>query len=172
MRDKFYYIPLLKTLAQLLQIPCLRKELIKPNNSNEYLLCDLCIYKNHDFFKSNPHGLQVVAFYDEVETCNPLDSSAKKFKLGCVFFTLTNISPSLRSSLKSIFLAIVAKSTTIKKHIDSIPKPFINDLKKLYNEGVSVRFAGKNEVWKGALLAFLGDNLASHELGGFKESFS
>ena len=27
-------------------------------------------------------------------------------------------------------------------------------------------------MWKGALLAFLADNLAAHELGGFKESFS
>ena len=30
----------------------------------------------------------------------------------------------------------------------------------------------KDEIWKGALLAFLADNLAAHELGGFKESFS
>ena len=36
----------------------------------------------------------------------------------------------------------------------------------------SVEFAGKNEVWKGTLVAFIADNLAAHEVGGFKESFS
>lgn len=28
------------------------------------------------------------------------------------------------------------------------------------------------EVWRGALVCFLADNLAAHKLGGFKESFS
>ena len=27
-------------------------------------------------------------------------------------------------------------------------------------------------MWRGALIAFLADNLAAHEIGGFKESFS
>ena len=33
-----------------------------------------------------------------------------------------------------------------------------------------MQFAGKDELWRSALLAFFADNLA-HELGGFKESF-
>ena len=40
------------------------------------------------------------------------------------------------------------------------------------DEGVVIQFAGEDEIWKGALLAFLADNLAAHEVGGFKESFS
>ena len=35
-----------------------------------------------------------------------------------------------------------------------------------------IQYDGKDEKWKGTLLAFLADNLASHELAGFKESFS
>lgn len=125
------------------------------------------------FFKNNPHSLQVIAYYDEVETCNPLGSSSGKYKLGCVFFTLGNIRPSLRSSLKSIFLLAVAKSSTIKANgIDLILKPFLDDLKTLYEVGITLQFNEKDELWKGALLAFLADNLAAHELGGFKESFS
>lgn len=42
----------------------------------------------------------------------------------------------------------------------------------MHDKGITVKFAGKEEIWKGCLLAFLADNLASHELGGFKESFS
>ena len=108
-----------------------------------------------------------------METCNVLGSSSKKFKLGCFFFTLGNIQPLLRSSLKSIFLLAIAKSTTIKSNgIDSILQPFIEDLKTLSSSGVKVVFSGKEEIWKGTLVAFLADNLAAHEIGGFKESFS
>ena len=38
--------------------------------------------------------------------------------------------------------------------------------------GLSVSVNGTSRVFKGALLAFLADNLASNDLGGFKKSFS
>ena len=131
------------------------------------------VFKKNPYFKANPSALQIVAYYDEVETCNPLGSSSGKHKLGCVFFTLGNIRPMYRSGLKDIFLLVVAKSSTIKTNgIDSILKPFLDDLKILYDTGVTIHYNGKDENWKGTLLAFLADNLASHEIGGFKESFS
>lgn len=175
-RDTFYYVPLLSTLKQILQVQSVRREILRSTDHSDNLMYDLsdgCMFKKHAFFKANPNGLQVVAYYDEVETCNPLGSSSGKFKLGCVFFTLGNIRPMHRSGLKAIFLLVVAKSSTIKVNgIDCILKPFLDDLKTLYNTGITIQFGGKDEVWKGALLAFLADNLASHELGGFKESFS
>ena len=150
-----------------------REEILGSARNNGELLhefSDGSIFQQHDLFKSNPYGLQIIAYYDEVETCNPLGSSSGKYKLGCLFFTLGNIRPSLRSGLKSTFLLSVAKSPTIKANgIDSILKPFLADLKTLYEVGITVQFAGKDEVWRGALLAFLADNLAAHELGGFKE---
>lgn len=158
------------TLEQLLNIESVRNEVLRSTQCIDNMFHDLAdgeIFKQHAFFKSNPKGLQIVAYYDEVETCNPLGSSSGKYKLGCVFFTLR---PFLRSGLKAIFLLVVAKSSTIKVHgIDSILKPFLEDLKILYDKGFTVQFAGEME---GALLAFLADNLAAHELGGFKESFS
>ena len=163
----------------MLQIQTVRSEILRSDSceaGTSNCLYDLSygsIYKNHDFFKSNPNGLQIVAYYDEVETCNPLGSSSGKFKLGCVFFTLGNIRPLYRSGLKAIFLLMVAKSSTIKINgIDSFLKPFLDDLKSLQDVGITIEVNGKRELWKGALLAFLADNLAAHELGGFKESFS
>ena len=139
-------------------------------------LCDISdgtYISTHPFFVANPNSLQIIAYYDEVETCNPLGSSSKKFKLGCFFFTLGNIRPALRSSLKSIFLVAVAKSTTIKNNgIDSILQPFLDDLKVLASSGITLISSGADEIWKGTLVAFLADNLAAHEIGGFKESFS
>ena len=46
------------------------------------------------------------------------------------------------------------------------------DLNRLTTEGVTVTVKGSQRLFKGALLAFLSDNLAINELGGFKRSFS
>ena len=138
-------------------------------------LCDISdgtYISTHPLFVANPNALQIIAYYDEVETCNPLGSSSKKFKLGCFFFSLGNIRPAFRSDLKSIFLVAVAKSITIKNNgIDSVLQPFLDDLKVL-SSGITVIFSGADEIWKGTLVAFLADNLAAHEIGGFKETFS
>ena len=88
-RDTFCYVPLLSTLKQILEVPSFRQEILRSADHQDNLMYDLsdgCMFKKHAFFKSNPNGLQVIAYYDEVETCNPLGSSSGKFKLGCVFF--------------------------------------------------------------------------------------
>ena len=46
------------------------------------------------------------------------------------------------------------------------------DLNTLATTGVSVTHDGIERTYSGALLTFLVDNLASHSLGGFKESLS
>ena len=48
----------------------------------------------------------------------------------------------------------------------------MEDLNKLSSSGVNVTVNGSTENYKGALLAFLADTLASHLLGGFKRSMS
>ena len=40
----------------------------------------------------------------------------------------------------------------------------------MHNEKLEVTINGRNEVFEVALLAFLSDNLAAHQIGGFKES--
>ena len=72
-----------------------------------------------------------------------------------------------------IHLAITATVPVIERHgIDHILKPFLNDIKKLESTGLSVTINGTSRTFNGSLLVFLADNLASHMLGGFKESFS
>ena len=61
----------------------------------------------------------------------------------------------------------------IERHgIDKILQPFITDLDVLATTGVTVPIKGSERTFKGALLVFLADNLASNFLGGFKLSFS
>ena len=110
-----------------------------------------------------------MGYYDELEVCNHLGSNVKKHKLGLIFFTLTNLNPRYRSNFKGIFLLTVANVTVIEEHgIDKVLEPLVDDLKFLATTGMSF-----NEgVVHAALLAFLADNLASHCIGGFKESMS
>ena len=135
--------------------------------------CDGTVFKNHSLFSKDPYALQVVAYYDELELCNPLGSHVKQHKLGIVFYTLANIHPKHRSQLKNINLAIVATVPVIEKHgLDNVLEPFISDLNALANTGVTVTIRGVSRTFKGALLTFLADNLASNDLGGYKKSFS
>ena len=70
-------------------------------------------------------------------------------------------------------MAIVATAPLIEKYgIDEILKPFLDDLITLESIGIPIKIKSEVKVFRGALLLFLADNLASHALGGFKESFS
>ena len=55
-------------------------------------------------------AIQIIAYFDEVELCNPLGSNTKihMHKLGCIFFSIGNIHPQFRSILKNIFVVSVA----------------------------------------------------------------
>lgn len=135
--------------------------------------CDGLLFSEHPLFSRVPHALQVIAYYDELELCNPLGSHVKQHKLGIVFYTLGNIPPQYRSQLKLINLAVVATVPIIEKYgLDDVLKPFIADLNILSTTGISTSLCGVPRIFKGALLAFLADNLASNDLGGFKKSFS
>ena len=101
--------------------------------------CDGTMVANHPLFSQDPYALQIIAYYDEVEICNPLGSHIKRHKLGIVFYTLGNIAPLYHSQLKIINLAIVATAPVIEKHgIDAILRPFIADLNILATTGVSL----------------------------------
>ena len=50
-------------------------------------------------------------------------------------------------------------------------RPLVNDLKKL-EKGIEMSIGGKPSVIRGTLSAVIADNLASHQIGGFKVRFS
>ena len=39
--------------------------------------CDGSLFKSHPLFQTDPHALQLVAYFDEAEICNPLGSQNK-----------------------------------------------------------------------------------------------
>ena len=115
----------------------------------------------------------MVAYYDELEVVNPIGSFIKKHKLGCMFYFLANIRPQCRSTLKAIQLLAVGKQEDIVKYgIDDFMAPFLEDIKTLYCNGLTISVGGVDCVLHGGLWAFLADNLAAHLVGGFKQSMS
>lgn len=138
-----------------------------------YDFSDGTVTKDHPVIAEHPNALKIVGYYDELEICNPLGSSVKKHKLGLVFFTIANFHPKHRSNYKGIFLTTVANYTLIEEHgIDVILQPFVEDLKVLASDGIAINSPAGEVQIHGALISFLADNLASHSVGGFKESMS
>ena len=77
-------------------------KVLNPHPSKDFLadFCDGALYKSHPLFSSDPHALQIVGYFDDVEVVNPLGSYVKKHKLGCLFFFLSNIRPQFWSTFK------------------------------------------------------------------------
>ena len=57
--------------------------------------CDGYSFKSHPVFKSYPQALQVIVYYDDVETANPLGAKAGHHKLGMkyvhVYYYISNV---------------------------------------------------------------------------------
>ena len=67
----------------------------------------------------------------------------------------------------------VAHSKDIDEYgMDTFLSPFVDDLKTLYLDGITVTIDSKQSTYYGGLLVTLADNLGAHSLGGFKESYS
>ena len=111
--------------------------------------CDGSVYKNHRLYSLDEQSLQIMMYYDDVEVCNPLGSRAKKHKLGeektqclCIcyykdttalfYYTLGNISPRYRSSLRAIQLLAVLKTSDLQKYgCRKVLEQFMDDIKLL-----------------------------------------
>lgn len=88
------------------------------------------------------------------------------------YWSLGNLPPHIRSSLKSINLVGVIKTKVFRKFGPShILKDFLSVITRLERpEGVEFYLCGKIYKFRGFLMIVCADTLASNYLGGFKES--
>lgn len=130
---------------------------------------DGAVYKQNSLFKNCPNSLAIILFQDAFEVVNPLGSAKKKHKVIGVYFTLLNFHPSYRSNIDNIQLLILCREVDLKYFgQEKVFSPLINDLKLLESSGINV-----NRInIKGTVCAIVGDNLGSHIIGGFQESFN
>lgn len=111
--------------------------------------------RTHPFLSTTPKSLQIVAYYDELEICNPLGSSNKIHKVGCIFFIIANLHPKFRSTYRSIFLSTIVKHSLVEQHgMNEILRPLVEDLNTLSMEGIIINRGRSQEHIKGPLLLF------------------
>ncbi len=121
-QDTYQYVSLLSSLKSLVADPTVLEQIDQcPSRvRHDGILEDYCdgeLFRAHPLFSSDPFALQIIAFYDELELCNPLGTHVKKHKLGILLFTLGNIHPKFRSCLRAISLVLAATAPVIARHV-------------------------------------------------------
>lgn len=166
-----YYVPLKKTVVALFSDKSLNVVPSKPTFSDmEGVYKDFVdgsVFKENQFFKDNPNGLQIILYQDAFEVVVPIGPAKKKYKTLAVYMMIGNLPVHLRSHINSIQLVALCFDKNYNHR--AVYGPIVNDLKELETDGVFV--PGLGNV-KGSLVFIVGDNLGSHGAGGFLESFS
>ncbi|CAB4035128.1 Hypothetical predicted protein, partial [Paramuricea clavata] len=176
-KETYQYIPILKTLKALLNHPDILDEIYNTHESKDGLLRDFCDgqdFKEHPLFGKEPRSIVLHGYFDEFQLTNPLGSKTKTHKLGGFYFILSNLRPCYRSRINSIQLFALCKVPLIKKYgIDKILQPFMDDVKCLESDhGITVEVDNVKNVFRGSIGPFSSDNLGSHAIGGYTESFN
>ncbi|XP_071943870.1 uncharacterized protein [Antedon mediterranea] len=169
---KCHYVPILKTLKMLYDDKSVQQHIVPIGGDRRGFVDvqDGKVFKDNIFFTENPTALQIIIFQDAFEVVNPLASARTKHKVLGMYLTLGNIDPRCRSQIDPMQLVLLCKEKYINKFgDDKVFARLIADLKVLEKNGVTL---ANGNVVKGAIAAIVGDNLGSHFIGGFCESFN
>jgi len=176
-KDSFQYVPILDVLRLVLQKKDIWDAITsrigsEQNTLNDY--CDGSIYATHSLFSRAERSIQINMYTDEFEVVNPLGSKKSIHKVSAWYFSIGNLDPQSRSQLKHIYLSVLCRHKFLKERVvlDEVLKPLIDDLKKLYEEGITITVDGKHINVRGALATISADNLSAHSIAGFSCSFS
>ena len=176
-KDKFYYIPILKTLRQLLAKEDVIGEVLNHGNGKKPgVITDFSdgeLFKENKLYMEKPKSLQINLYHDDFQNNNALGNKAKKGKLSGFYFVLGNLKHEHRSRLKDIHLLTMTKATHIDKYgYGRVLAPLLKDLKSLESKGLTFKFDDVSMKVYGTISMVIGDNLALHALGGFYQNFS
>lgn len=82
-----------------------------------------------------------------------------------MYWVLVGVPALLRSSLTSIFLAILCKADNVNRfRYSTVLEPLLKDLLSLEEEGLYVPALGRKV--KGTVFSVVADNLGTHAMGG------
>nr|XP_023651070.1 uncharacterized protein LOC111835233 isoform X1 [Paramormyrops kingsleyae]XP_023651071.1 uncharacterized protein LOC111835233 isoform X1 [Paramormyrops kingsleyae] len=170
-KSTFQYVPILKTLSQVLQKNDKMLKNVYSSRSTYETFCDGSHFKENSCLSGDDERICLILYIDDFEVCNPLGTSRKKHKITAVYWVLANIRSILRSSLTSIYLAVLCKANDAKKYgFSQVLEPLLTDLKSLEEDGVFVSSLGR--FIKGTVFCVIADNLGAHAVGGFLENFT
>lgn len=169
----FVYVPILELLSKLFERTEILQSLQKSTGRREGHYSS---FQDGEYFKENKLlteelGIALGLYIDDFEVCNPLGTSKKKHKVCGIYWVLSNIPLKFRSTLSSIYLAILCKTVHLKQYgYGKVLEPLIRDLEHLETIGVFVQ--GLGSYVKGTVLYVSADNLGAHSLAGYQESFN
>lgn len=116
--------------------------------------------------------LPLFVYYDDVEPDNQTGSHAGGNKLGAVYFEVPCMPQHLLSALENIFVCAVFLSDDRHRNNGRAFRKTLADLRELEQDGIFIRTEEEEHHIYFALCLLLGDNLGSHSIMGYVESFS
>ncbi|XP_077493422.1 uncharacterized protein LOC144104349 [Amblyomma americanum] len=177
--EKGYFIFLKDLLENLMHHPSfLSRFQSRVGSSESHLLKDFTDgtrFQNHPVVRSHEENLVVMLLYcDDIELANVIGMKrGLRGKLTVFYVSFANITPSERSKLSNIFLLAVGKSKDLKsaEAKGSLLDDFISAVNDL-ETGYKLKTLHGENTFFGFVLAYAGDSLSCHNIGGFKEAFS
>lgn len=172
--DFAYYVDFISQLELVLQckdiLECIENPQVSSDNFIRSAL-DGYLYQNHPVTTKHPKAIGIIFYLDDALTLESL-TSYQDHSIRNYSWTIANITPDLRSSVRAINLLALAKTSIAKKyHNGPILDNFIEGLNRLSSdEGVTLNIRGVLRKFHGFLLFVIGDYPALANLGGWKES--
>ncbi|KAE8738904.1 hypothetical protein FOCC_FOCC015605, partial [Frankliniella occidentalis] len=167
--SSYYYVSINDTIVGLFRDKSdLHIQLDSPVNDTEILrdFTDGAQFKSNQFFQDNPKALKIIIYQDGFQVVCPIGPAKKKHKFIGIYISFGNMPDFLRTHPDNIFLVALLKEDDMDHR--KVYGRIVEELKKLETVGVFVPGHG---IIKASLVYVAGDNLGSHSLGGFYESF-
>ena len=166
-----HYVPIKETLTNLLSDTSVYEQYKNQPPPEDGVFSDWKSGSCHkkSFFAEDKTALRLVLYQDAFEVANPLGSARKKHKLLGVYMTLGNVHTFNRSKIDQVQLVLLCKESDYKKFPNEVFQRVIDDLLDLEANGL---IGPEGQRIRGFLSMICGDNLGSHGIGGFLESFS
>lgn len=170
-KEVVQYISIIDTLRTIVLNPEARAMIRAEKHQKDgemYTYKDGQQYRNHEYLSRYPDAVRLSIHIDEGEYSNPLGSRKGKNKLTNICFKIQNFDSRINSSLDRIYIALVVKSSVLKKHgYEKVLTPLIDELLILESEeGVNIKVNTGFFRLRGVLVSVLGDTLAIHDIFG------
>ena len=100
-------------------------------------------YRRNELFLLDKNPLQLVLYYDNFGTVDPLGNKVSKYKVSAFYFVLGNIPAKYRLRLNYINLVLLCPSALVQKYeYQKILLPLLDDIKILETSGLKTKFEG------------------------------
>lgn len=173
---KYHYVPLKESLKLMFEDDTVYDQyLFNRSRRSVQVSSDLSdihsgsVYYESKLFSQHSNSIEIILFQDDIELVKALGSAAGSYKMMHMGFTIGNLHPWNRSKVDPLQLLLLCKEKDVAYFgLPRVLEPVMEDLKDLEINGVEIR----GELVKATVLVLLGDNLGTHTIGGFVESFS